>query len=358
MSSADFIYRELSKYASNLYVKDQVTVAHPLVGNIGFVNPKQGFKLRGISSRVWKALLSDEDRFSLDPWRFIKKCNFKDLGAITSWDGIISAQSSGKYEVTMCEKNSLTTVSSNWSNMAKVTGNPPATSYNNIPGSSGMTQTSLGAIPLGLPASGEKKYLLNVGASHGSGTNIALLVDLLAANDNISATSTASQTVNTSALLRYTSGTGVYVVMEVTTQLGGTPANITLTYTNQAGTGSRSTGAQALTTGGVVRRLQPTAYGPLMLLQSTDRGVRSVESAQLSASMAAGVLAVLLYKPLAVVPLLSNLTWVEGSSPAVASGITELVIGSDSQLGFLTFFVLTSSGSTGIQTYHIETVSG
>lgn len=358
MNKTDYIYKELNKYAGSLYMDDQVSVSHPLIGSIGFVNPKQGFKLRGVSSRVWKALLNDEERFTLAPQKFISKSILDEMGAITSWDGIVSAQAAGKYDSVICEKNSLTTVSSNWSIMSKVAGNPPATAYNNIPGSSGMTQTSLGAVPLSLPASGEKKYLLNVGGSNGAGTNIVLLVDLLAANDNILATSTASQTVNTSALLRYTGGTGVYVILEVTTQLGGTAANVTLTYTNQAGTGSRSTGAQALSTGGVVRRLQPTAYGPVMLLNTTDRGVRSVESAILSASMGAGVLAVLLYKPLAVVPLFTALSWIERSSPAVAAGITELVVGTDSQLGFLTFMLLASQGSTGIQTYQIETISG
>jgi hypothetical protein len=221
-----------------------------------------------------------------------------------------------------------------------------------------MNRASTGAWPITNPGPGDKKYLLNFGAGHITGTNVVALVDLLVAAGGIDATLNTSQTVDTAALTRYTDGAGVMMTLEVTTAQGATAQNITIGYTNQAGAGSRSTAAIAMTASAIAFRLQPAALGALIELQSPDYGVRSVQTAQFSAGNTAGVLALLLYKPLLLIPTLVAASFLERSTPAMLSGIVDLVVGSDSQLGCLTFLVQTSTTSTGVQTYFTQTVAG
>jgi hypothetical protein len=105
------------------------------------------------------------------------------------------------------------------------------------------------------------------------------LVDLLVAAGNIVATSAAAQTVNTTALTRYTTGAGVMATLEVTTQTSATAHNVTINkYTDQDGNTLNTTGAQtaqAAATANIVQRLVPVDTGsPFFSLASGDYGIR------------------------------------------------------------------------------------
>lgn len=65
------------------------------------------------------------------------------------------------------------------------------------------------------------------------------------------------------------------VIMEFTNAAGGnaTPGNLTITYTNQAGTGSKSSGSMALGASA------PQGSGSLMVLASGDTGVQDITAA-------------------------------------------------------------------------------
>lgn len=325
-----------------------IVVGHPLIGRIGYAVPGRGFRICGMSSRSLNALLKDERR---------AQRALRELGAITTWDGILAARAGGKADDRFASKNSQTTVSTNWSGFFRSGGIPAAGAYTNIPGGSDFNHTSTGAVGFTDPTGGDKKYLINFGANHLSGSNVVLLVDLLVAAGNILATVNTLQTVNTTALTRYTDGEGVMIILEVTTAIGTTASNVTLTYTNQAGTGSRSTGAIAMTVSAITFRLLP-AGSPFMVLASGDRGVRSVEGAQLSAAMTAGVMAVLLFKPLLFIPTLASTAVIERSTPGMLGGLLEMPITSGGNVGCLTFLILTNTTSTGQQTYHFQTAMG
>jgi hypothetical protein len=330
-----------------------VMVGHPLVGQIGVCIPGREFRLQGMTGKSFEALMKDEITARKAMWLAIKE-----RGAITTWDDVLNARANGYADDRLLYKVSLNTVANNWSNFYLAGGVPGAGSYTAIPGGAAHTINSAGAFPLKNPTGTNKKYLLNFGTNHPIGTNIVLLVDLLVAAGGINANTTAAQTVNTTALTRYTDGVGVMMILEVTTALGGTASNVTISYTNSAGTSGRSTGALAMTTSAIAFRLQPTAGGALIPLQAGDIGVKSVQTISFSAAMGAGVVALLLYKPLLLVPTLASTTFVERSTPNMLGGIIPLATDSSGNLGCLTVFVLTSSTSTGSQTYFLQTCEG
>jgi hypothetical protein len=282
-------------------------------------------------------------------------------GAITSYNDIINARANGKAEDVGIVKASYTTVANVWSCGFRSGGFPPAGSYANIPGGSVLNRASTGAWPLTNPATGERKYLLTLGTNHGVGTNIVLLVDLLVAAGGINANVAGAQTVNTVALTRYAgaAAAGNMIILEVTTALGTTGSNFTATYTNHAGVSGQTTAALAMTTSAIVQRLQPVGTtGWLIPLVTGDLGVRSVETVSFSAAMGAGVVALLIFRPLLFLPTIATTTYVERDSTLQVDGLTELVVGSDGELGCLAEFLLTSTTSTGARTYFYRTVSG
>lgn len=344
---------QLNTIARGLPLKSPpIMVGHPLIGRIGECIPGRGFNLRYMSMRTLDGLLRDEERYRRNP-----RLALREMGAITTWDGVLNARANGKADDKLCYKASLTTVAANWSCFYRSAGQPAAGAYTNIPGGAVHNKLSAGAFPLINPTSPDKKYLLNFGVQHLTGTNIVMLVDLLVAAGNINANATGAQTVNTVALTRYTDGLGVMMILEVTTALGATASNVTIAYTDESGNAS-TTAAIAMTVSAAAYRLQPIGGGAMILLANGDFGVRSVQTVTFSAAMLAGVVAILLYKPLLLMPTLAITTYVERSTPGMLGGITELVTEAGGNLGCLVVFVLTSTTSTGVQTYFLQTCAG
>jgi hypothetical protein len=280
--------------------------------------------------------------------------------AITSWDSVVNARASGKAWDYFGTKASQTTVANVWSSFTRTAGNPAAMSYNAIPGPAALDSNTTGAWPLPMSQGGtEDVFLTNLGGNHATGTNVVLAVDLIQAAGSISATVNTTQSVATTTNLRYTGGEGVLMTLEVTTALGATSATVTVSYADQSG-GSSTTSAITLLTGAIAGRLVPVQDGPMIRFATGDYGVRQVNTVLLSASMAAGVLAMLMYKPLLLFPTLATTTFVERSTPAQIGGIRKLTdyTTSGSSKPCIGFFVLTSTTSTGVQTYLLETVWG
>jgi hypothetical protein len=130
-----------------------------------------------------------------------------------------------------------------------------------------------------------------------------MVVDALNMSGGLAGNLSTAQTTNlpTAALTRYTSGEGVMAALVIHSNVGTIVATVTASYTNQSGTGSRTTTAMQL--GGTGwREAQRVITLPL---QAGDTGVRSVESVTLAAptSGSAGNFGVLLYKPLAMIGL-------------------------------------------------------
>ncbi len=354
---------------------------------MGFVSKKRGFVLKGMSSAAFEGLCRDELKAKFDrPWamkvlgkdfataierqaferRRLRAFLRKEKGAITTWDGVLSNRAAGLAEDLITSKNTFTTVTTQWSSAFRAAGFPVTGTYTAIPAGAVQNRASVGAMPLSNPSGANTKYLLNFGWNLGSAAGIVLLADLLVAADNISGSTGNSQTVNTAALTRYagSSAIGNMMTLEVTSGLGATGSiNVTVGYTgvNAAGTTQpgHSSGAIALTASAISQRLVPILSGPIIAPQSGDVGVQSIETVQLSGTgIGGGTLCAQIYRPLLLMPSITTTTWTERSTGAMLAGVDVLPVGTDSQIGCLTYFVYVNGTSTGNAPTFLQTVQG
>ncbi len=287
------------------------------------------------------------------------------IGAITNYDGILNGRASGKGQDVVLYASSQNSVAAAWHSIIRSTTKFPAGTFAPaaIPGGTATSRATTGTLSgiLTNPTGGDAKYLLTIGYSSASTLNMVMLADILMAAASISANVNTAQTVNSTALTRYTGteAAGNLVTFEVTTALGATASSLTMSsYTNSAGTTGKTTAAQAMTTSAIVGRLVPVTAGPFIPLADGDFGVRSIETVQLSAAMGAGVLNAYIYHPLHFLPGVGGNVYVERDSTVQIDGLTELVLGTDSELGNLTMFLLPNTTTTGNMTMFLRTVAG
>ena len=161
---------------------------------------------------------------------------------------------------------------------------------------------------------GDYKVLLNAAAQTAAATTapcVLMLVDLLGFYPITSVTTTGAQTLNNTVTLpRYTDGAGVQAFLTPSTVMGAATPNITLNYTNSAGTAGKATPATlpigntaAAVTSIVYSGTGTGKYGPFIPLAAGDAGIRSVQSINLSASYVSGVLNLVLCKPIMTLPI-------------------------------------------------------
>lgn len=243
----------------------------------------------------------------------------------SSMDDIVSKVSTdGQFLRIDWNKNFLPTtaaVAGEWHCLVKGTGNPATGSiYNSGTNlafqAASETLTNAGGIPHGGNVSTATKHILNASAFTAAATTapcILMLVDLLGWYRVTSVTTTTAQnTDNTVTLPRYTSGAGVQAFMwnTNTTALGAATPNLSLGYTNSAGTAGQATpttlpiGKTAAANGLILYSGTGLGkFGPFMPLQSGDAGIRSVQTIQNSTSYVSGEYAVGLCKPLLTLPI-------------------------------------------------------
>jgi len=278
------------------------------------------------------------------------------FGLLSSYDAIINARGSTATDVSFT-KTSITTVANAWSGLFDAGGLPAAGAYTATPGAV-CTNATTGALSFGIPnpSGSNLVYMLTFGYTAAQQINMAIVADLLSQVGSI-AVAGAAATVSSTALTRYTNGNGVLMTFEVTTALGSTASNLTVSYTNHAGTSGQTTPSTAMTTSAIVGRLQPVVTGPYAQLASGDYGVRAVATATTSANMTAGALALNLYVPLAMVPGIAANAYIERDSTIQIDGVA-VIQSASNVLGCLTLYVLPNTTSTGILTGFIRTVAG
>ena len=153
------------------------------------------------------------------------------------------------------------------------------------------------------PGGGRQKWL------HGGWASVSvpgalLLCDRLGDVSGFSGANSSTQSVSGGSLSvsRYT-GTGAVgnqIGVEIYVNVGTTPTTIFATYTNEQGTGSRTT--DTVTFGGT--NFREAQRFILLPLQSGDKGVRSVESVKLAASTgSAGDFGITIYHSLIIFPV-------------------------------------------------------
>lgn len=165
----------------------------------------------------------------------------------------------------------------------------------------------------------------------------AVLYDRLWHNGGITITSTSVQNITSPTWPARdangsTNGVGVILAIEVSAQTGAGSPTITVSYTNSDGTSGRSATWPGSST------WQAGWFVPL-ILQEDDKGVRSVQSIQLSASWTSGTINLVAARPLAYLELAN-----------VGSGVeTDFTINGMPQLynGTVPFITNKTTSSTG-----------
>lgn len=193
-----------------------------------------------------------------------------------------------------------------WITSFYTAGYPPAATAP-TPGVAGAALTSYtGQIPFTNPLSGNT-YLAGLRRPfYADATNASqrtlMIVDRLWHNSGLDRTLTTAQTVDSVAwpardLNGSTNGEGVYLAIEISTNMGTGGPTITVSYTNSTGTSGR-TGVGILS----ARTSAPAGHWFPIGLAAGDTGVRSVQSVTFSVSWGtAGVLHLVAYRPIAMI---------------------------------------------------------
>ena len=287
-----------------------------------------------------------------------------EIGAITTYDGIINARATGFAQDVAFTKVALgVTVANAWSSCYDSTGVPAAGTFTATPGAA-LNNASAGALSFGLSNPGSNsKYLLTFGYTSNQQINMLILADILV-QVSVSFTTTAAQTVSSAALTRYTSGAGVLAIFEVTTALSSTAANMTTAYTGVFWTGSAvsthssTTAAAASTASLIVQRLNPILVGPFLNFASGDFGITTMSTMTLSAAQSAGVCGLNLYYPLSFVPGVAANAYLERDSTIQIDGLTQLVTEAGGALGCLGMFILPNGTTAPTITGFLRTCAG
>ena len=241
--------------------------------------------------------------------------------AIQSIDNLINSISAGK--TTRFDWNKITGgaayTAGRWYEMLSLAGSPVATAF---PGtaltwvtcteSTGDGTNAFG-IPHGGNVSTDLKHLLNMAAWGTAATSVPstlMLVDVQGYYPGINMNSNTSQTLLGTPSLRYTNGVGLRAFLAVRATTGATAHNLSMSYTNQAGTSGRTLPVTvACTASAIVPHITHSGtaannYGPFLPLAQGDTGIQLVQSVQLSAaSGTASTSALVIVKPLAQITI-------------------------------------------------------
>ena len=244
------------------------------------------------------------------------------MSGFTSQDNMINAISTlGQSYRTDWQKSTFATTAHTagmWYSLMRGGGNPAAdtilgTGTNLAFQALSDTVATASGIPHGGNVGGHK-VLLSAAAQTAAATTapcVLMLVDMLGFYSITTVTTTGAQTLNNTVTLpRYTDGAGVQAFLTPSTVMGAATPNITLNYTNSAGTAGKATpvtlpigNSAAAVTSVVYSGTGSGKYGPFIPLAAGDAGIRSVQSINLSASYVSGVLNLMLCRPLLTLPI-------------------------------------------------------
>ena len=221
-------------------------------------------------------------------------------------------------------KNFLPTtaaVAGEWHCLAKGAGNPDSWSIYNTGTNLAFqatsdTTTGAGGIRHGGNVTPATKHVVNASAFSAAATScpaVLMLVDLLGFYRVSSVTTITAQTLNNTVTLpRYTTGAWVQAFMwnTNTVAMGAATPNLSINYTNSAGTAGRTTptvlpiGKTACPNGQILYSGTGAGkYWPFMPLQSGDAGIRSIQSVTISSSYLSGEFSIGLCKMILTLPL-------------------------------------------------------
>lgn len=235
--------------------------------------------------------------------------------AITTLDGVVAGFQTPQYFA----KAGTGGVAGRFTSFFNANGIPGRAAISTA-GRGGQTLTSYpGQIPFTNPPVGQKSYLAKfLCGTRDNGT--FMLCDRVWHNSGFDVTTTGSQAftgcpnfdrdINNATGV----GEGIYIGVEYYSAINST-ATINVTYTNSAGDTGR-TGTTGLNASMTTTNFQP------FTLAAGDTGVRSIQSAAITAAAASGTLSFVAYRPIALVGAVSSNA--SASIDALTSGFPEI----------------------------------
>lgn len=174
-------------------------------------------------------------------------------------------------------------------------GSPAAGSTPATGSGEAYTSASTGAITFANPAAGKTLRLARLTINTEVSAQVTVY-DRLVATSGLSAAVTTAQTINSTALTRYTDGVGVQAFLVIYSMIGSTVVDYTIDYVDATGTTVTSPTNRTISSGG----LGGVQLAPIALHGGS--GIRSVASLTLANTTgSAGNLGILLARPLTTV---------------------------------------------------------
>jgi len=273
---------------------------------------------------------------------------------ISNYDGIIAARGAGKGDDVFCQKSSVAWVAGNWHSYLMVSGNQASATYAAATsGGAVLSNTMTGAIPFKAATAGDSKYLLSWGAGGIAGPEAGAfgLLDVLWAGSSFVLTNNSTQAINSPALTRSTDGryNNLGVMIRGTLSTANT---VTIWYTDAGGTATSIN--VVISTAGASGRMLPSGY----LGVPIPNGIKSIQSAQAQTAQTAGIIDLMIFKVLDLIPAIGQYTWVEKDLTAQIDGLCQLDIDTSNCPGYLAPVVL-AAGATGRPiTFMVKTCAG
>ncbi|MFN7453299.1 MAG: hypothetical protein ACK5RO_01435 [Pseudobdellovibrionaceae bacterium] len=238
----------------------------------------------------------------------------------TSIDDLVSEVSNGKFS--RIDWNKITGgaayTAGRWYDTSPLAGTPVANAWAGtaLNWVTCTESTGNGTQIFGLPHGGnvtpDTKHVLNGSAITAVATGVPaqlMLVDMQGYYPGISMNVATAQTLIGTPTLRYASGAGVRAYLAITATSGATAHNLSMSYTNQAGTAGRTMPVTvSCTASAIVPHITHSGtaannYGPFLPVANGDTGIQSVQTVTLSAASGAGTAALVLARPLLTIPL-------------------------------------------------------
>lgn len=268
-----------------------------------------------------------------------------------------ASQESGDEWYSTILKTSMTSIgtANNWQDASMAPGIPK---YNNYVGNQATATLMLSGGNNGIylgpsPATGKDKYINQI-TYHSVGTALPLymlLCDYLMFYPLIDGDSTDLQAMdNPVSLPRYTTGEGVMATVVAQVASNATNPTVVISYTNSSGVPGRVstfTLKQSTNIGHIVSTnvvASGVLSAPFIPLASGDKGIRSIESVQLTSGAGyGGFMALVLLKPLCSVVYPNNTVPVEHNYLKDMTKAVKVEEGA-----YLNFILLNGSSTPGI----------
>lgn len=242
----------------------------------------------------------------------------RNMGFTSLSDIITEATTGGKRQAIWFSKagtvNTSGAIASLWNVGAfpSAGGTPAAIAAGAVP-----TNSTAGSFAQTNPGGSDTLHITTFKAAAGAAPNYVMLYDRTFHASAVQHNTTSGQTVSgTPSRYATTTSPGVFAFLEVTTSIGVTAQNVTMTYTDQSGNTAEAAAALTIIVGSVANRIPHANF--FIPLNAGDNGLRTITNLAFSAANTGGVCNIVMGKPLAWIntPVSNSLETEDGINSA------------------------------------------